>query len=75
MQAVDCSTCRHACAGGSYAIKIIQGITPRTITWPAAVKWPGGTAMTLSTGDNEIDLLTLIYDGTNYLAVGGNDFK
>jgi hypothetical protein len=68
-------TLSNPVAGGSYAIKIIQGITPRTITWPAAVKWPGGTAMTLSTGDNEIDLLTLIYDGTNYLAVGGNDFK
>lgn len=39
----------------------------RQITWPANVKWPGGTAPTLS-GANKTDLITFMYDGTNYYA-------
>lgn len=31
-----------------------------TVGWPAAVKWAGGTAPTLSAGANDVDLLTFI---------------
>ena len=33
----------------------------RTITWPASFKWPGGTAGTLSTAVNAVDLLVATY--------------
>lgn len=48
----------------------------RTATWPATVKWPGGTAPTLSTGANDVDMICFYYDGTNYFgATGGLDFS
>lgn len=39
----------------------------RTVTWPAAVKWSGGTAPTLTTTAAHVDLILLEYDGTNYI--------
>tara|TARA_R110002096_G_scaffold278002_1_gene471980 strand:- start:2548 stop:3708 length:1161 start_codon:yes stop_codon:yes gene_type:complete len=38
----------------------------RTIIWPADFKWPGGTAETLSTNSNAVDLLVITYLGTNW---------
>lgn len=40
-----------------------------TVTWPAAVKWSGGTAPTLTTTDGQADLVQCLYDGTttNYM--------
>jgi hypothetical protein len=67
-------TFTNSVAGGSYAIKIIQGATARTLTWPTGTKWPGGTPISLSTTSGAIDLVTLFYDGTSYYAVGGNNF-
>ena len=37
-----------------------------TITWDTTVKWPGGTAPTLTNTANSIDVIQLTYDGTNY---------
>jgi len=56
--------------GGAYALRIIQGATPGTVTWPANVKWPGGTPPTLSSGIGAIDIVNFLYfdDG------GGNTF-
>jgi hypothetical protein len=68
-------TLSNAVAGGAYAIKIIQGATARTLSWPAAVKWPSGTPITLSTASGAVDLVSIFYDGTNYYAVGGNNFQ
>ena len=53
-------------AGMSYVLQLVQGSTARTYTWPAAVKWPGGTAITVSATNNNVDLVTFFYDGTNY---------
>jgi hypothetical protein len=56
---------------------IVQDGGTRTITWPAAVKWPGGTAPTLSTGLDKIDVINLLtYDGgTSWLGfVNGQNF-
>ncbi len=53
--------------GGSYVLKVIQrASSPANIVWPVTVKWPSGTAPTISTGANAIDLVSLIWDGTNY---------
>jgi hypothetical protein len=49
----------------------------RTVTWPAAVKWPGATAPTLSTGASDIDIVTLVTrDGgtTWYGFLGGLNY-
>lgn len=37
----------------------------RTVTWNAVFKWSGGTAPTLSTTANAVDIITFVYDGTN----------
>lgn len=47
----------------------------RTVTWPAAVKWPGGTAPTLTTAGNSIDIIAFYYDGTSYYGVDSLDFS
>ncbi|MCK4857893.1 MAG: hypothetical protein KAT58_08000, partial [candidate division Zixibacteria bacterium] len=53
--------------GARYEIKVIQdATTPRNLVWPAAVKWPGGTAPTISAGASAVDWIYLTYDGTNY---------
>ena len=51
-----------------------QGSTARTYTWPAAVKWLGGTAPTVSTTDNDIDMVTFFYNGTNYIGSHGGKY-
>lgn len=44
-----------------------DGTGSRTIAaWPSGVRWPGGTAPTLSTGASAIDYITFLYDGTSY---------
>jgi hypothetical protein len=47
----------------------------KTATWPNTVMWPGGTAPTLSTGNNDIDIVSMYFDGTNYFAVASLDFS
>ena len=46
---------------GQFVIKIIQdgGGGAFTVTWPASVIWPGGTAPTISVANNAIDEVTL----------------
>jgi hypothetical protein len=52
---------------GTYILKITQGGTGSyTITWPASVKWSGGTAPTLTTTVGKTDIVTLFHDGTNF---------
>ena len=52
----------------AFTLKIIQGSTARTITWPASVDWAGGTAPTLSTANNAVDIFTFftLDGGTTY---------
>lgn len=48
-------------------LKLVQdGTGSRTVTWPAAVHWSGGTAPTLTTTANKVDLITFYFDGTTY---------
>jgi hypothetical protein len=49
----------------------------RTMTWPAAFDWPGGTVPTLTTAANAVDLLVATYfaDTGLWLATLVKDFK
>jgi len=51
--------------------------TARAVTWPAAVKWSGGTAPTLTSTNTKVDIFVLTtWDGgtTWYAMVGGQNF-
>lgn len=47
----------------------------QTVTWPANVKWPGGTAPTLSTGANAIDIISFFWDGAAYYGFADFNFS
>lgn len=54
-------------AGFTYVLEIIQdGTGSRLVTWPAAVKWSGGVAPTLTTTATKTDVCTFRYDGVSY---------
>lgn len=67
-------TFSNPASGASYVLLLQQGSTARTYTWPAAVKWLGGTAPTVSTTDNDIDMVTFFYNGTNYIGSHGGKY-
>jgi len=51
----------------SLVLKLVQDATgSRTVTWPATVHWSGGTAPTLTTTLNKVDIITFYWDGTTY---------
>ena len=62
---------------GVYTMSLKQdSVGSRTATWPATVKWAGGTAPTLTTtATTGYDLISFRYDGTNYYAVSSLDFS
>jgi hypothetical protein len=52
----------------AFTLKVVQDSAARTITWPASVDWPAGTAPTISTGDGDVDYFVFITtdNGTTY---------
>ena len=61
---------------GKFTLIIIQDSTGgRTITWPSNVKWEGGSAPTLSTAANAVDMVKLVYDGANYYGFAHLNFS
>ena len=57
-------------------LKLIQdGTGSRTATWPSTVKWPSGTAPTLSTGAAAIDIIGFYFDGSDYFGVDSLNFS
>lgn len=51
----------------SLVLKLVQdGTGSRTVTWPAAVHWSGGTAPTLTTTASKVDIITFYYDGSTF---------
>jgi hypothetical protein len=58
-----------AAAGKSFTLELVQDATgSRTATWPGTVKWPGGTAPTLTPTVTKRDFLTFVCsDGTNWI--------
>ena len=70
------ATASTACSFGLYLTQ--DGTGNRTVTWPASVKWAGGTAATLSTAANSVDILVFetINDGTTwYGSLVGTNFS
>jgi len=62
--------------GASYTIIVKQDATgSRTLSFGTAFKWAGGTAPTLSTGANAVDILTFVSDGTNLYGSFVGDFQ
>ena len=54
-------------SGARYVIVLAQGGSGSyTVTWPT-IKWAGGSAPTLTTTVGKKDVVTLIYDGTDYI--------
>ncbi len=58
---------------GTYILKITQGGT-YTFTFPGSWKWSGGTIPTITAVNGKIDIITLIYDGTNFYAAALQNF-
>lgn len=51
----------------SLILKLVQdGTGSRTVTWPAAVHWSGGTAPTLTTTASKVDIISFYFDGSVY---------
>jgi hypothetical protein len=65
-----------ATAGQSFILLLKQdGTGGRTVTWPAAVKWPGGTAPTITSTALRLDKYVFTADGTNfYGSVAGQNY-
>ncbi len=68
-------TLSNPLAGTSYIVFITQGATARSVTWPAAVKWPQGVAPILSTVNGSVDFVWLYYNGTDYKGLWELDIK
>ena len=59
-------TFSNGVAGGAYVLRIATGAGSFTATWPASVKWSGGTAPTITAAASKVDLINFYYDGTTY---------
>ena len=62
---------------GVYTMSLKQdSVGSRTATWPATVKWPAGTAPTLTTtATTGYDVISFRFDGTNYYSVATLNFS
>lgn len=63
-------------SGGQFTLLLAQDATGgRTATWPATVRWPGGTAPTITGTASRTDVISFVSDGTYWLGfVGGQNF-
>jgi len=52
----------------SFTLQFVADGTLRAVTWPIAVRWPGGSAPTLTSTANKVDTFTFVtHDGgTNW---------
>ena len=70
---VTINTIPNATAGSSYTLKITQdGTGSHALT--SSFLFAGGTK-TLSTGAGNVDVISVVYDGTDYLASLTTDYK
>jgi hypothetical protein len=61
----------------SFALQFVADGTLRTIAWPSAVKWAGGTAPTMTSTSGKIDTFSfLTHDGgtTWFGFISGQNF-
>jgi len=61
-------------SGANYTIEIIQGINLQNVIWPVNVKWESGQPLIVTQTDSATDLVTLYYNGTNFLASFGSNY-
>lgn len=54
-------------SGGRYMLILTSGGSSQTVTWPSNIRWAGGAAPTLTLISGQHDIITFVYDGTNYL--------
>jgi hypothetical protein len=53
--------------GSTYIVQIVQSAAGSlTVTWPANVKWPAGSAPTITATAGKSDLIELFFDGLVY---------
>ena len=71
---VDTTLTTSNAAVGTYLIKLVQGDGNNYVSFPAAWKWSGGSAPTVTLTVNKTDIVTLIFDGTNYYAAISQNF-
>lgn len=51
----------NSVSGASFYVRLTQdGTGGRTVTWPSSIRWPGGTAPTMTAGANKSDLYFVI---------------
>jgi hypothetical protein len=62
--------------GGSFNILFTQDGTARTFTWPASVRWGGGTAYTATGTSSKVDIISCVYNngGTTYFCAYNKNF-
>lgn len=58
-----------------YTWIVTQAASAKTLAYGNKFKWPGGIAMTVSTGAGAIDIITSLYDGTNLNTVFSQNFS
>jgi hypothetical protein len=65
-----------ATAGRQFTLVLNQDATgSRTVTWPSSVRWPGGTAPTITATASKTDVFSFLAVGTYWLGfVGGQVF-
>lgn len=64
-------TFNNGADGERYYLHVKQDATGgRTITWPASVRWRGGSAPTLTATANARDVVCFMYDATDAIFLG-----
>ena len=59
----------------SLILKLVQDSTgSRLVTWPSTVHWPSGTAPTLTTTADRVDVIMFYFDGTTYFGAFSLNF-
>jgi hypothetical protein len=67
-------TTSNADVVGTYLIKLVQGAGNNYVYFPETWKWSGGSVPTVTLTANKTDIVTLIFDGTNYYAAISQNF-
>lgn len=68
-------TLANPVSGEGYLLKIVQGSTPTAVTFSPDPLWAGGTGPTITVTNNAVDVINLIYDGTNYIGTYVQDLQ
>ena len=64
-------------SGGSFTLILTADGTARSVTWPASIKWAGGTAPTITSASGKVDSFAFFTSdgGTNWQGyIGGQNF-